>query len=104
MMFFSWFKKLRSEHAERRMLKHFNEINNEEKRLANMDVYQLARALEEAQVRKETYQVIVLQQMLAQRIAFITSKATIRAAWISGAIGFTGVLVGAALAYLISKW
>lgn len=103
-MFFSWFKKLRSEHAERRMLKHFNEINNEEKRLANMDVYQLARALEEAQVRKETYQVIVLQQMLAQRIAFITSKATIRAAWISGAIGFTGVLVGAALAYLISKW
>lgn len=104
MKLFDWFSHFKSERDEKLMLRIFHNINDEEKRLARMDVYQLAKALEEAQVRKETYQVIVLQQMLAQRIAYITSKATIRAAWISGTIGFTGVLIGAALTYLISKW
>lgn len=103
MKLFDWLERLKLEHDERRMLREFHKINNEEQRLARMDVYQLARALEEAQIRKETYQAIVLQQMLAQRIANITSRATIRASWISGAIGFAGALFGAALSYLISK-
>jgi hypothetical protein len=74
----------------------WNEATNEEKKLRRMDVWQLAKVINEVRVRNlagEAEKLIVAEHLLNVRLAQIQAKAS----WGSGVLGFVGAIIGAAL-------
>ena len=74
----------------------WNHFTDEEKQLRRMDVWQLAKVINEARVRNlagESEKLIVAEHMLNVRLAQIQAKAS----WGSGVLGFVGAIIGAAL-------
>lgn len=74
----------------------WNHITDEEKKLRRMDVWELAKVINEARVRNlagEAEKLIVAEHMLNMRLAQIQAKAS----WGSGVLGFVGAIIGSAL-------
>lgn len=71
-------------------LTHFTD---EERKLREMDVMELAAALHEAQVRRDDRRRIVVEYMLGSRLARLQSKAS----WGSGILAFVGAVLGAGI-------
>jgi hypothetical protein len=74
----------------------WSHFTDEEKKLRRMDVWQLAKAINEARVRNlagEVEKLIVAEHMLNVRLAQIQAKAS----WGSGILGFVGAIIGSAL-------
>ena len=70
----------------------WSHFTDDEKKLARMDVWQLAGVIEEAKVRTGQERLrIVAEHMLAVRLAKIQASAS----WGSGILGFVGALIGA---------
>lgn len=77
----------------------FKLATDEEKKLRRMDSWELVKIIHEASVcKRQTETGIVAGHILKVRIARIQSRAT----YVSIAVGFIGVLVGAALSVLLS--
>jgi hypothetical protein len=78
--------------------KHFTD---EEKKLRRMDVWELAKVINEARVRNlagEAEKLIVAEHMLNMRLAQIQAKAS----WGSGVLGFVGAIIGSALSVTLT--
>jgi len=74
----------------------WNEATDEEKQLRRMDVWQLAKVINEVRVHNlagEAEKLIVAEHMLNVRLAKIQATAS----WGSGVLGFVGAIIGAAL-------
>ena len=71
----------------------WNHFTDEERELREMDVMQLAAALNEAQVRRNDQRKTVVEYMLSARLARLQAKA----AWGAGALGFAGAVLGAGI-------
>lgn len=79
----------------------WSHFTDEEKKLARMDMWELAGVIEEANVRGMEKKRIVAEHMLGVRLAQIQAKAS----WGSGLLGFVGAIVGAGLSVaLASAW
>lgn len=79
----------------------WNEITNEEKQLRRMDVWELAKVINEARVRNlagEAEKLIVAEHMLNVRLAKIQATAS----WGSGVLGFVGAIIGSALSVALT--
>jgi hypothetical protein len=79
----------------------WNYYTNEEKKLRSMDVWELAKIINEARVRKltgEAEKVIVAEHMLNVRLAKIQATAS----WGSGVLCFIGAIIGAALSVTLT--
>ena len=80
----------------------FNHFTDEEKALRHMDVWELAKVINEARVRNlagEAEKLIVAEHMLNVRLAKIQAKAS----WGSGILGFTGAIIGASLSIALAS-
>ncbi len=74
----------------------WNHFTDEEKKLRRMDVWELAKVINEARVGNlagEAEKLIVAEHMLNMRLAKIQATAS----WGSGVLGFVGAIIGAAL-------
>jgi hypothetical protein len=74
----------------------WDHFTDEEKKLRRMDVWELAKVINEARVRNlagEAEKLIVAEHMLNMRLAQIQAKAS----WGSGILGFIGAIIGASL-------
>ena len=91
---FPWVKKLS---FDEEIHCHFERITDFERSLVEMTVPQLAAELSKAQVNNEIEKKIIVEHMLARRLAYIQSKAS----WGSGWLGFIGAAVGAILSFFL---
>lgn len=71
----------------------WNHFTDEERELRGMNARQLAAALHEAREQRDNERQILVEHMLALRLARVQS----RASWGSGTLGFAGAVLGAAL-------
>lgn len=74
----------------------WNHFTDEEKKLRRMDVWELAKVINDARVRNlagEAEKLIVAEYMLNMRLAKIQATAS----WGSGVLGFVGAIIGSAL-------
>ena len=85
--------RLRSLFARNKEQFWWNHFTDEERELREMDVMQLAAALNEALVRRNDQRRIVIEHMLGARLARLQAKA----AWGAGALGFAGAVLGAGI-------
>jgi hypothetical protein len=79
----------------------WNHFTSEEKRLGRMDVWGLAKVINEARVRNladESEKLIVAEHMLNVRLAKIQASAQ----WGAGVLGFVGAIVGSALSVTLT--
>ena len=79
----------------------WDHYTNEEKQLRRMDVWQLAKVINEARIRNlagEAEKLIVAEHMLNVRLAKIQATAS----WGSGVLGFIGAIIGAALSVTLT--
>lgn len=79
----------------------WNHFTDEEKKLRRMDVWELAKVINEARVRNlagEAEKLIVAEQMLNVRLAKIQATAS----WGSGVLGFVGAIIGAAISVALT--
>ena len=91
---FPWVRKLS---FEEELHWHFERITDFERSLVEMTVPQLAAELSQAQVSNDIEKKIIVEHMLARRLAYIQSKASWGAGWLS----FIGAAVGAILAFFL---
>ena len=77
---------------------YFAYLNDEERELREKDVWELARLIQEADVRGNmAVKKIVAEHLLSARVAQIQSKAS----WGAGLLGFLGAVLGAAISFAI---
>ncbi len=79
----------------------FDHFHDDERKLARMDVWELAKVINEARVRNlagEAEKLIVAEHLLNVRLAKIQATA----AWGSGVLGFVGAIIGAALSVALT--
>jgi hypothetical protein len=77
----------------------WNEYNDYERSLSRMNLSELAGELERTRVRNETANTIIVEHLLAVRLARIQSRASISAAW----LGIGGALVVAVFSFYLGK-
>jgi len=81
----------------------WNHFTDEEKKLREMDVWELAQVINEARVHNlasEAEKLIVAEHMLNVRLAKIQATAS----WGSGLLGFIGAILGAALSVSLTTF
>ena len=91
---FPWVRKLS---FDEELHWHFEKITDFVRSLVEMTVPQLAAELSKAQVNNDIEKKIIVEHMLARRLAYIQSKASWGAGWLS----FIGAAVGAILAFFL---
>ncbi len=74
-------------------------VTDYERSLSKMSLSELASELQRTQVRQETANTIIVEHMLAARLARIQS----RASWWSGWLGFAGAMLAAALTFYLGQ-
>ena len=74
-------------------------VTDYERSLSKMSLSDLASELQRTQVRNETANTIIVEHMLAARLARIQS----RASWWSGWLGFAGAMLAAALTFYLGQ-
>jgi hypothetical protein len=74
-------------------------VTDYERSLSKMSLSELASELQRTQVRYETANTIIVEHMLAARLARIQS----RASWWSGWFGFAGAMLAAALTFYLGQ-
>lgn len=77
---------------------YFAYLNDEERELREMDVWQLARLIQKAETQGNlAVERIVAEHLLSARLAQIQSKAS----WGAGLLGFLGALLGGVISFSI---
>lgn len=74
-------------------------LTDYERSLSKMSLSELASELQRTQVRNELANTVIVEHMLAARLARIQS----RAAWWSGWLGFSGAMLAAALTFYLGQ-
>ena len=77
----------------------WNLVTDYERSLSKMSLSDLASELQRTQVRNETANTIIVEHMLAARLARIQS----RGSWWSGWLGFAGAMLAAALTFYLGQ-
>ncbi|ESS72512.1 hypothetical protein MGMO_54c00010 [Methyloglobulus morosus KoM1] len=93
--------RIRSFFARNKYAFWWDHFTDEEKQLRRMDVWELAKVINEARVRNlagEAEKLIVAEHMLNVRLAQIQAKAS----WGSGVLGFVGAIIGSALSVALT--
>lgn len=77
----------------------WDEYNDYERKLAKMNLSELAGELDRTKVRNETANTIIVEHLLAIRLARIQSRASFGAAW----IGIVGAVVAAYFTFYLGQ-
>lgn len=77
----------------------WSEYTDYERSLSNMGLSELAEELDRTKVRCESANTIIVEHLLAVRLARIQSRASIGAAW----LGIFGVIVAAFLSFYLGR-
>jgi hypothetical protein len=77
----------------------WNEYSDYERSLSRMSLSELAGELERTKVQNESANTIIVEHLLAVRLARIQSRASMRAAW----VGVGGALLAAVAAFYLGK-